>query len=369
MHKFVRNLLTEWRKLKLPFENETILIAVSGGADSAALALALHDLCEAKKLKLNFVVAHFNHNLRGAESDADAEFVKNLAKKLNFDFICGIQNPESKIQNQKGNLEQSARQARYKFLRETAENLDAVAVLTAHTVNDQAETFLLRLMRGSGADGLGAMRQVRNLEGGRRKTEDRRQKTESKEQKAEFKIIKRQSEAQNPKSQILLARPLLSWAQREATENFAREKEINFRVDSMNADEKFSRVKVRKKLIPLLREFNPKIVETLAQTAFLLQKDAEHLALNIYHLPENPAVKDLQPLSKSTLYGVLRDWLKTVRGDLRQIELKHIEAIGRLILSRRSGRKIELPDGGAVIKKHGKIIFEKTRVEKSRSDN
>ncbi|MGI8469761.1 MAG: tRNA lysidine(34) synthetase TilS [Pyrinomonadaceae bacterium] len=366
MHKFTRNLLTEWRKLGLPFENETILAAVSGGADSSALILALSDLREAKKLKLNFVVAHFNHGLRGADSDADAEFVKQLAKDLNFEFICGIQNPEFKLQNRKGNLEQNARAARYRFLFEAAEKLDAFAVLTAHTINDQAETFLLRLIRGSGIEGLGAMRRVRNAECGMR--------NEKISEKQNFRIIQQPPDIENsafrvPRSTLLLARPLLGWAKREATENFAREGKIDFRHDSMNDDEIFSRVKVRKKLVPLLREFNPKIIETLARTAFLLQKDAEQLSVISYQLSEELFIDGLKSLSKSMLYQVLREWLKSVRGDLRQIDSHHIKSIEQLIFSPKSGRKIELPAGGSVIKRDGKIFFEKSKVEKSAGDN
>ena len=163
MNKFVRNLLTEWRKLKLPFGGETILVAVSGGADSASLATALHELQKAQKLKLNFVIGHFNHNLRGEESNKDAEFVEDLAKNLNFKFIGGIQNLASNLKNQKGNLEQLARNARYEFLKKTALSINADAVLTAHTLNDQAETFLMRLIRGSGMDGLGAMRSISEI--------------------------------------------------------------------------------------------------------------------------------------------------------------------------------------------------------------
>ena len=94
MHKFVRNLLTEWRKLELPFSDKTIIVAVSGGADSVSLALALHNLKTHKKLKLNFVIAHFNHDLRGIESQKDAEFVKGLAEKL--EFVSEIQNSKFK---------------------------------------------------------------------------------------------------------------------------------------------------------------------------------------------------------------------------------------------------------------------------------
>lgn len=348
MHKFVRNLLTEWRRLNLPFANETVLIAVSGGADSVALTLALNDLQQAKKLNLNFVAAHFNHGLRGAESGADEKFVKDLSEKIEFKFITKIRNRKSEIRNQKGNLEQNAREARYDFLRQTAEEENAFAVLTAHTVNDQAETLLLNLIRGSGIEGLGGMRKIRELE----------------------KIAKfSQSEIRNPKSKIVLVRPLLGWAKREDTENFAHEKEIDFRQDSMNADEKFSRVKIRKKLIPMMRELNPKIVETLARTAFLLQKDASQSSVIDNQLTENLSIKELQNLSQSELYEDLRRWLKMMRGNLRRITSAHIQAIERLISSRKSGRKAELPGGDLVIKKGGEIFFEKSKVEKRRSGN
>lgn len=332
MHKFVRNLLTEWRKLKLPFDDETILIAVSGGADSAALLLALYDLREAKKLKLNFIVAHYNHKLRGKDSDTDEKFVKELAKKLKIKFISSSRKPNAKSQKSKDNLEQSARQSRYEFLEQSAEKFHAFAVLTAHTANDQAETLLLNLLRGSGIAGLSAMKTARKI---------------------------------SENSEVLLVRPLLAWAKREQTESFAREKKIEFRRDSMNEDENFSRVRLRKKIIPSLKEFNPKIVETLVQTAFLLQKDAEQLSVTGYQLSANPSVKNLHRLSKSTLYGFLREWLKMMRGDLRGIEMNRIEAVEQLIFSNKSGRKVELPNGEAIIKKRGNLIFEKTKVEKS----
>ena len=144
MDNFTRQLLTEWRKLELPFADKTVIIAISGGADSVSLALALHDLKVRNKLDLRFILAHFNHHLRGEESKRDEEFVKNLAEKFGFELIIG----KGEISKNE-NLEQSARKARYDFLTETAENLKVFAVLTAHTLNDQAETFLINLIRGS----------------------------------------------------------------------------------------------------------------------------------------------------------------------------------------------------------------------------
>jgi len=364
MNQFSKNLLTEWRKLGLPFADETFVVAVSGGADSVSLMLAVNELKERRKLDLRIVIAHFNHNLRVAESELDAQFVREITNKFNFELAYGIQNPESKIQNQTGNLEQNARIARYKFLTETAQNLDAYGVLTAHTLNDQAETFLLNLIRGSGLDGLSAMKSQRYLE---------------------FKIQDsesiNESTIQNPKSKILLVRPLLNWAKREDTENFCRLNKIEFRHDSMNDDLAFKRVRIRKILIPMLQEFNPKIIETLAKTSELLRGSAEQLATGnrqsteIFSLKErelkiedkikNLSLKDLKDVFPSIRRTILREWLKDNRGNLRRLELKHIEAVEKLIFSRKSGKIVELPDGELILKKSGKLYFQKTKVEKS----
>ncbi len=325
----------------MPFDEKTIVVAVSGGADSVSLAIALKDLKRRKKLNLRFVIAHFNHDLRGEESEKDAEFVKDLAEKLGFEFVCGLSDDKFQISKQ-GNLEQNARNARYDFLIETAENLEAYGILTAHTINDQAETFLLNLIRGSGIAGLSGM------------SAKRRQKAKGKRQKNE----------------CFLIRPLLNWAKREDTENFCRESEIEFRCDEMNEDLNFKRVRVRKVLLPLLMEFNPKIIETLAKTADLLSIESENLTKTKDQRPKTKddflVLKDLKTLSKSTLYQVLRDWLEINRGNLRQLELKHIEAIERLAFSRKSGKIVELPDGESVLKEGGKLFIKlsKNQIER-----
>jgi tRNA(Ile)-lysidine synthase len=346
MHKFVRNLLTEWRKLGLPLAGETFIVAVSGGADSVGLAAALADLKKRKKLNLRFVIAHFNHDLRGAESEKDAEFVRNLAEAQGFESVGGISGFEFQI-SKAGNLEQNARRARYEFLMETARNFEAFGILTAHTINDQAETFLLNLIRGSGMTGLSGMKPVIP--------------------NYELRITNRnpQSAIRNPQSAIALVRPLLNWATREATENFCRFNEIEYRRDAMNDDPKFNRVKVRKILIPLLKEFNPKIVETLANTAKLMQTENADSAEAQTALPKNRflVLKDLQNLPNSALYNILREWLKTNRGNLRQLDLHHIEALERLIFSRKSGRIVELPGSETVVKKDGKLFWERKNIE------
>ena len=339
MNDFSRKLLTEWRKLELPFEGVNFLVAVSGGADSCALALGFKDLVERKKLNNKFIIAHFNHNVRGNESDRDEKFTQNFAHDLGFNFYVG--RARKKEVSIKDNLEQTLRNLRYEFLYETARSLNCYAVLTAHTLNDQAETFMFNLLRGSGVEGLSGMRTIRELAN---TCDDKTY------------------DGVNP----LLVRPLLRWAKREDTEEFAKSKEIDYRVDLMNSDLKFSRVKIRKQLLPQLREYNPQIIETLARTSRLLSNVLETSleADDQLKFSDDLKIKYLKTLTKAALRKILRVWLKTHRGGLRRIAFVHIEAIEKLIHSRKSGKIIELPGDEWVIKEGGSLIFRKSEVEK-----
>jgi tRNA(Ile)-lysidine synthase len=322
MRDFERKLITEWRRLGLPFSESTIVIAVSGGADSLSLLLAADELRKLKKLDLRIVAVHFNHRLRGDESNEDEEFVRQITVDRDIELAIGHSGSAIKT-----NIEQNARHERYDFLRRAAENVHAHAILIAHTVDDQAETFLLNLIRGSGARGLSGMPAVRKIED----------------------------------SEAVIARPLLSWARRRDTEGYCHELAVKYRSDTMNEDESFTRVRVRKILLPLLADFNPKIVEHLAETANLLRVE----------LPPEPEVSgeglrldDLRRLKEADLKRTIRAWLETNRGHLRQVGLKHVTAIERLIGSGKSGKTVELPGGDAVFKQGGWLCFGKNMVEK-----
>jgi tRNA(Ile)-lysidine synthase len=360
MHKFVRDLITEWRKLGLPFSDETMIVAVSGGADSLSLLLALDDLRTRKKLKLRLVAAHFNHKLRGHESDADEEFVKHLASEKGFELAIG----HGPIVT-KGNLEQNARDARYDFLTRTANNLNAYGVVTAHTMNDQAETFLLNLIRGSGVDGLSGMLPIRYLKDeATRRHGDTAMEDEQRESASASPFLPFSSTPQ-------LIRPLLTWARRADTENFCHECGVEYRYDTMNEDMSFKRVRIRKILLPVLADLNPKIIETLARTADLMGQSEPPALAGGPELGDTSneffpylLIKDLKILDKPKLYRTLRVWLRSHRGDLRSISLKHIESIGRLILSPKSGRLVELPGRGTVRRHDGRLRFENIKVDK-----
>lgn len=355
MHQFVRHLLTEWRRLDLPFAGGTVVVAVSGGTDSNSLLVALNDLKKRGKFEHRIVAAHFNHRLRGNESDADEEYIKRLTTTLGVELKIGhAKLPEG------GNLEQNAREARYRFLAETANDLGAFAVLTAHTVNDQAETFLINLLRGSGPKGLSGMRAVRplNTERGMRSAE------------SEHEDVSAEPMLPFASSPILLVRPLMSWAKRRQTEGFCADLNVECRHDAMNDDTAFKRVRIRKILLPLLEDFNPKIVETLAQTAELMAETVERSASAASdHSKDALEVRELKTMGKRELSQAIRGWLASKRGNERGLQLKHIDAVGRLVFSEKSGRVAELPGGAQVVKSEGRLTYQENKVENASGAN
>ncbi len=345
MHQFVRNLVTEWRHLELPFAGSTIVAAISGGADSVSLLLALNDLKKRKKIGHRIVAAHFNHRLRDGASDADEEFVRGLTTDLHIEFAVGKAQIEAA-----GNLEQNARRSRYDFLLTTAKKVNAFAVITGHTMNDQAETVLMNLLRGSGADGLAGMRPIRVL---------------TSETGTDLFPCANDQTPQLPlaPANIKLVRPFLNWALRGQTEAYCHDLGIEYRYDTMNEDTAFRRVRIRKILLPLLEDFNPRIIDTLGNTAKLMQNLADSTKPPVQKAPSNPLILDeLRSLTKSEMYQMIRSWLKQQRGSTRQLQLKHLESIERLVFSTKSGKAIELP-GGRVIKRNGSLVYEENKVE------
>jgi len=356
VHGCVRNLITEWRRLGLP-TNGTVVIGVSGGADSVSLLLAMHELRELKKLDVRIVAAHYNHHLRGEESDADEQFVRQLTSDRHIEFAVGHADAIAG-----SDLEQRARVVRYAFLSQTAENVDAFAVLTGHTMNDQAETFLINLLRGSGPRGLCGMKPVRPLD-----DEKRRRGEEVVRSECEIAADPQPAitEGDSPllpfsSSPLLLVRPLLSWAKRIHTEAYCRDKGVEYRYDTMNEDTAFKRVRIRKILLPMLEDFNPNIVETLSRTASLMQDLPNPQPKVDEDTLETAALRTMSP---QAMYDTLRAWLEVKRGHSRSISLKHIQAIERLVKSEKSGRVAELPGKASVIRSDGRLMYRENSVD------
>jgi len=335
LSQFAKRLLSSWRALHLPAKEGTIVLAVSGGADSSALLLAVAELIAKQKLNVKVVIAHLDHGLR-KESRRDARFVRDLASKFDFDFVTSRVDMARRAAETGDNLEQAARRARYEFLGRTAKRRKSNFVITAHTLDDQAETVMLRLLRGSGADGIAGIEPTRPLQ---------------------------------PNSEITLARPLLSWARREDTERYCREKRLEFLSDPMNEDEDFARVRVRRQLLPLMASFNSKIVETLGRTSELLRGEVHVLdreAAGLLQLAlvngkkgetnlPSLDVKVLAAAPVATRRRALRQWIELGRGDLRRCQLAHIVAIERLLVGEQGGRVAELPDGMRILRRQSRI--------------
>ena len=335
LSKFARTLLREWRRLGLPLSDAVAVAGVSGGADSVALLLALDELIKANKLNIRIVVVHLDHRLR-KESGADARWVKDLATRLGHEASIKRVPVKSLARRSGDNLEQAARLARYKWFAEAAQKRGANIVLTAHTMDDQAETVLLNLLRGSGSEGMSGMEPVRLL---------------------------------NAAGKTVLARPLLAWAGRRDTEGLCRARGIDFRHDEMNEDEAFARVRVRRQLLPMMRSFNPRITDALARTAELLRDDSRALdsaARRLVELSMDNGVSrhqlrtDLLADAPPALRRrALRLWLEQRRGDLRRLELVHVRAIENLVTQNRGGRTIELPGGSTVSCSSGRLTFNR----------
>jgi tRNA(Ile)-lysidine synthase len=332
-------LLIEWRKLRLPVTNETIVVGVSGGADSTALLLGLQELKSASKLSVNICVAHLDHKLRKT-STRDARWVADFAARHGYDCVIGRAKVAELARANNDNLEQAARKARYAFLERTAKRKSAKYVLTAHTMDDQAETVLLRLMRGSAGGGLGGMDAVRSLGATR---------------------------------SIKLVRPLL-WARRSDTENYCRFRKTPFLIDEMNNDVGFSRVRVRQQLLPLMQSFNNRIVEAISRTAAQLREDRAVLATDSEHLlqraslsPDNdndeteaPAlnVKLLANEPPALRRRALREWIAKARGSTRRLEMVHLLSVEKLLAGDTGGKTVELPGGGRVRRTRNRLEFE-----------
>lgn len=337
INSFARLLLAEWRKLRLPTADETIVVGVSGGADSVALLLALAELKSASKLAVKICVAHLDHKLRKT-SARDARWVAELAAKLGFDSVTGRSKVAEIAREKNDNLEQAAREARYAFLERTAKRKSARYVLTAHTMDDQAETVLLRLMRGSAGAGLGGMEALRPLG-----------------------------------NSVQLVRPLL-WARRADTENYCRQRKTEFLVDEMNDDPGFARVRVRKQLLPLMQSFNNRIVEAISRTAAQLREDravlgsdADDLLGRASLIPAGAEDETKTPaLDVKVLAGeppalrrrALRQWISQARGSARRLEMVHLLAVEKLLEGTAGGRTVELPGGGRVRRSKNRLQFE-----------
>jgi tRNA(Ile)-lysidine synthase len=218
------------RRYRCLSPGERIVVAVSGGPDSTALLHVLHRLCPARNLALH--VAHVHHGLRGAEADEDAAFVQKTASDLGLPHETLRVDVRRRAQQDRSSLAVAARAARYEALEAVRVRCGASCVATAHTMDDQAETVLMRLIRGTGPAGLAGI----------------------------------------PSRRGTLVRPLLS-GRRASLAVYLGARGISFRIDSSNADLRQARNRIRGELLPLLCSYNPRIVPALARLADMAREE------------------------------------------------------------------------------------------------
>src|SRR3989304_3812799 len=223
------------RKYGMLKKGDIVCVAVSGGVDSTVLLHLLNLLRDS--LSLTLIVCHLNHNLRGKESERDFRFVKRMAGNLNLPFE-GKKLFVKEVKSRRGeSLQQWARGKRLKFLKDAAKKHRAKKIALGHNLNDQAETVLMRLIKGSGTSGLAGMAPVREA----------------------------------------FIRPLIE-TQREDIERYAIKNNLKYAVDSTNRSLKYLRNRIRLELIPFIeKQYNPNIIETLARTAPALGQEADCL--------------------------------------------------------------------------------------------
>lgn len=281
------------QRFNLFTSGEKVLIACSGGADSVCL---LHVLTELKEeLQIELYVGHFNHKLR-PESDQDEEFVKALASEYQLGFFSGAEDVKNRAEARSQNLEEAGRELRYAFLEETAGGLGGAKIATAHTRTDQAETVLMRLLRGAGTRGMAGI---------------------------------------YPKVNDLIVRPLLE-IERYEIESYLQAGKIDYIVDQSNFDTDFFRNRIRWELLPVLRrEYDDSIVSRLGQAAEIFRE--EEVVLEEYARTRfAPLVSvDKQQLHLDGLKTqplalqrrIVRLYLHMLRGDLRNISFTDVDTI------------------------------------------
>jgi len=300
----LNELLSQLRRYDMLQPGDTVTCAVSGGADSMALLWGMYLLRE--KLGITVAAAHFNHHLRGEESQRDEAFVREFCQGYGISLTVG----GARVKAGKKGLEAAAREARYGFF----DTLPG-KIATAHTADDNAETVLMHLVRGTGLKGLGGIAPING------------------------KCI----------------RPMLSCTRQQVLA-FLAEYHISYVEDSSNAEDMFLRNRLRHQVMPVLKGENPRLAENLSAMAMELRKDEAALA----QLAENSVCSDVTALKN--MPSVLRSrclerFLK--ENGVKEPERAHIALAEQLVFSEKPSASASFPGGVTVARRYDSLVAEK----------
>jgi tRNA(Ile)-lysidine synthase len=313
-------------------DGHRIVAAVSGGSDSTALIVALNSLRRKKKLEL--AAAHANHALRGEESDADERFVRDLCERLKVPLVCRRLAVPLRATERDEGIEATARDLRQQFFADAARELGAKFVATAHTADDQAETVLHRIIRGTGLAGLAGIPSARKLA-----------------------------------SSVVLIRPLLSLRRWDIVEFLAAVGQ-EFREDHSNRDRAFTRNRLRHELLPYLTEqFNPQVTDALGRLATLAAEAQTVVDRQVDRLRRRAVVKqsdlrivlDIGPLRHAQPFLVcelLRQLWVTQAWPLQEIGQADLQRLADLV--RIAHGACELPGGVMAKRSRGSLTIERS---------
>lgn len=307
-------------------DGDKIIVALSGGPDSVCLIHLLNRLKESRNLEI--YAAHLNHQIRGIEAQMDAMYVSELCNKLNIPvFIKSVDVPAYCEKNGLS-LEEGARKVRYEMLYEIKRRTGSNKIAVGHNMNDQAETVIMRIMRGTGLQGLRGIEYVR-----------------------EDGII----------------RPILD-IERKDIEEYCTKNELDPKIDKTNLESIYTRNRIRLELIPYMKEhFNGNVIESIVRLSNSMKSDGDYIdseSMKAYKevctIDENSVeinIDKFLELHEAIKNRVIRFSIRDVLGDTNFVDQKHIEEVIQFIRTSKNGKVINLPRGVFVYRKLDTILF------------
>jgi len=317
-------------KYEMISPGDKVIVALSGGPDSICLLNALHKL--SPELEISLVVAHIDHGLRGAEDEFETQLARKVAGTMGLPFET---EKVSCLKDIQSSLEERARSIRYSFLERICKIHKAQKIALGHNLNDQAETILMRLLRGSGPSGLSGIPPIR----------DKR-----------------------------IIRPLIE-VQRDEILYYLNAHSIPFAIDSSNTNIKHLRNRIRLELVPILLDYQPNLMEQLGKFSNIIRDEdilLESITLDwIDEEAERKStgnvsvlVSSIRTLSNPLRNRVIRALLKEIKGDLYPMEYNHIASVSKLLDNEQPQCSIDLPNGITASKVYNRLQFSQGKQKK-----